>query len=66
MGGDSSLTTGAQEAGDKGAGPVDHTESSGRLQSMRYHEELNRARGVLFYVASVVLAFAFLIDYVRR
>jgi hypothetical protein len=33
---------------------------------VRYHEELTRARGVLFYVALAIVAVAFLIDYVRR
>ncbi len=33
---------------------------------MRYHEELNRVRGVLFYLAVAVLAVGFVIDYLRR
>jgi hypothetical protein len=33
---------------------------------MRYHEQLNRARGILFYVALAVIAVGFLIDYIRR
>ena len=33
---------------------------------MRYHEELNKVRGVLFYVALAVIAIGFLIDSLRR
>jgi hypothetical protein len=33
---------------------------------MRYHEELTRVRGIVFYVALAVIGVAFLIDYVRR
>jgi hypothetical protein len=32
---------------------------------MRYHEELNKVRAVLFYAAIAVIAIGLLIDYVR-
>lgn len=33
---------------------------------MRYHEELNKVRGVMFYVAAAIVAIGFVIDYLRR
>jgi hypothetical protein len=33
---------------------------------MRYHEELNTIRAILFYAALVVIAVGLLIEYVRR
>ena len=34
--------------------------------SMRYHEELTRARGILFYAVLAVIAIGFVIDFIRR
>ena len=33
---------------------------------MRYHEEMNRVRGILFYVALGIIAIGFVIDYIRH
>ena len=33
---------------------------------MRYHEQLNRVRGVLFYVAIAIVAIGFVIDRLLR
>ena len=37
-----------------------------RPSAMRYHEQLNNIRGILFYVALAVIAIGFLIDFIRR
>jgi hypothetical protein len=33
---------------------------------MRYHEQLNKVRGVLFYIALVVLATGYVITHIRH
>ena len=33
---------------------------------MRYHEELHKVRGVLFYVVVMLIAVGFIFDYIRR
>jgi hypothetical protein len=40
----------------------DHTPG----EPMRYHDELNRVGGILFYTAVAIIAAAFLIDYLRH